>query len=139
MKADSSTNCWGKVGCEWIEKAQTNDFRMYYIMPWTWKLLGDVSGLKVLDLGCGEGGYSREMAYQGAFVTAIDCSEMAIDYAISETEKNELNISHFVRNSNDLYGIDDNSFDVVLCAMMLMDVEDLNGTLKEINRVLKKQ
>lgn len=139
MKADSSTSCWGKVGCEWIEKAQTNDFRMYYIMPWTWELLGDVSGLKVLDLGCGEGGYSRKMAYQGAFVTAIDCSEMAINYAISEAAKNKLNISHFVRNSNDLYGIDDNSFDVVLCAMMLMDVEDLNGTLKEINRVLKKQ
>lgn len=26
---------------------------------------------------------------------------------------------------------------MVLCAMMLMDVEDLNGTLKEIFRVLK--
>lgn len=139
MKGDSSTNCWGKVGSEWIEKAQTNDFRMYYIMPWTLELLGDVSGLKVLDLGCGEGGYSREMARKGADVTAIDCSEMAIEYAISAAEEEGATISHFVRNSNDLYGIADKSFDIVLCAMMLMDVEDLNGTLKEIDRVLKKQ
>ena len=139
MKRDSSTNCWGKVGFEWIEKAQTNDFRMFYIMPWTMELLGDVRGLSILDLGCGEGGYARELAKEGAKVTAIDCSEMAISYAISAAEEEKLNISHFVRNSNDLYGIEDHSFDVVLCAMMMMDVEDLDGTLKEINRVLKEQ
>ncbi len=139
MKGDSSTNCWGKVGFEWIEKAQTNDFRMFYIMPWTLELLGDISGLKILDLGCGEGGYSRKMAERGADVTAVDCSEMAIDYAISAAEKEKLDITHLVRNSNELYGIAEHSFDIVLCAMMMMDVEDLNGTLKEISRVLKVQ
>ena len=139
MKGDSSTNCWGKVGSEWIQKAQTNDFRMYYIMPWTLELLGDITGLKVLDLGCGEGGYAREMAHRGAVVTAIDCSKMAIEYSIAAAKEEQLTISHFIRNSNDLYGIADDSFDVVLCAMMMMDVEDLNGTLKEIRRVLKKQ
>jgi len=139
MKGDSSTNCWGKVGFEWIEKAQTNDFRMFYIMPWTLELLEDISGLKILDLGCGEGGYARKLAESGADVTAVDCSEMAIDYAISAAEKEKLDITHLVRNSNDLYGIAEHSFDIVLCAMMMMDVEDLNGTLKEISRVLKVQ
>lgn len=100
---------------------------------------GDISGLKILDLGCGEGGYSRKMAERGADVTSVDCSEMAIDYAISAAEKEKLDITHLVRNSNDLYGIADHAFDIVLCAMMMMDVEDLNGTLKEISRVLKVQ
>lgn len=139
MKGDSSTNCWGKVGEEWIEKAQTNDFRIHYIMPWTLELMGDVTGLKILDLGCGEGGYARKLAAQGAEVTAIDCSEMAIGYAISAAAQQQLSISHLVRNSNDLFDIANESFDIVLCAMMMMDVEDLNGTLKEISRVLKKQ
>ena len=138
MKGDSSTNCWGKVGFEWIEKAQTNDFRIFYIMPWTMKLLGDVRGLSILDLGCGEGGYARKLAKEGAKVTAIDCSEMAIDYAITAAEEEKLAITHLVRNSNDLYEIEDHSYDIVLCAMVMMDVEDLDGTLKEINRVLKK-
>ncbi len=138
MKGDSSTNCWGKVGFEWIEKAQTNDFRIFYIMPWTMKLLGDVRGLSILDLGCGEGGYARKLAKEGAKVTAIDCSDMAIDYAITAAEEEKLAIAHLVRNSNDLYEIKDQSYDIVLCAMMMMDVEDLDGTLKEIKRVLKK-
>ena len=70
MKGDSSTDCWSNVGNEWIEKAQTNDFRMHYIMPYTMQKLGNVEGLDILDLGCGEGGYSRELAGRGAKVTA---------------------------------------------------------------------
>ena len=137
MKKDSSTDCWGKVGEEWIEKAQTNDFRIYYIMPYTLQKLGDVKGLDILDLGCGEGGYSRELAGRGAKVTAVDCSEMSIAYAALAAEEKSLDISCLVRNSSDLYGIEKNSFDIVLCAMMLMDVEDFDGTMKEIYRVLR--
>lgn len=42
--------------------AQSNPHRMHFIMPFTLKLLGNVSGKTILYLGCGEGGYSRELA-----------------------------------------------------------------------------
>lgn len=96
-----------------------------------------IAGKKILDLGCGEGGYSRELCRRGADVTAIDCSDSAIRYTTEKAKEESLQIRHYVRNSNDLYDIDDNVFDIVLCAMMLMDVEDLHGTLQEIFRVLK--
>lgn len=44
-----------------------------------------------------------------------------------------------MRNSNDLFGLPDASFDVVLCSMMLMDCEDLEGTLREAARVLRPE
>lgn len=138
MKHDSSTISWNKIGYEWCNHAQNNDFRMHYIMPYTLQKLGNVAGKSVLDLGCGEGGYSRELAKRQAVVTAVDCNNFFIEYCIDHANLDGLNIKHSICNSNNLCDLDDESFDIVLCSMMLMDCEDLEGTLKEIYRVLKK-
>jgi len=139
VKTDSSTESWNKIEMtdEWIQLAQTNVFRVHFIMPFTFEQLGDVSGKAVLDLGCGEGGYSRELARRNAVVTAVDCAENAIKYCVSKAEDEQLKVIYHVRNSCDLYDISDNSFDIVLASMMLMDCEDFEGTISEITRVLK--
>jgi len=139
MKIDSSTKSWGsdEMADEFIRISQTSSHRLHFIMPFTFSQLGDVSGKVVLDIGCGDGGYSRELARKGAKVTAVDCAEKSIKYCTQSAEKEELKISYHIRNSSDLYGIADESFDIVLASMMLMDCEDFEGTIKEITRVLK--
>lgn len=137
MKHDSSTIAWNQMGDEWFELAQTGEARNCFIMPNMLKFMGDVKGKRILDLGCGEGGYSRELAKRGARLVSVDCSKKAIDYAVKLSKEEELKIKHYVRNSNDLFDIDSETFDIVLCSMMLMDCEDLDGTLKEAVRVLK--
>lgn len=137
MKQDSSTKSWNQMGQELCDLAQTSESRIHFIMPYTLGQLGDVSGKGILDLGCGEGGYSRELAQRNATVTAVDCSKFFINYAEMKSQEYRLNIQHYIRNSNDLYGVEDNAFDIVLCSMMLMDCEDLDGTIKEVARVLK--
>lgn len=137
MQHDSSTIAWNALGDEWFELAQTGESRNYFIMPNMLKYIGDVAGKKILDLGCGEGGYSRELSKRGAQVISVDCSEKAIEYARSLAKKDNLQIEHYVRNSNDLFDIESEQFDIVLCSMMLMDCEDFEGTLKEVVRVLK--
>lgn len=137
MQHDSSTRSWNAMGDEWLALAQTGESRMRFIMPHMLRYMGDVRGLCILDLGCGEGGSARRLAASGAQVTAVDCSEAAIGYAKAQAEREGLAIAHYRRNSNDLFGIADASFDAVLCSMMLMDVEDLGGTLREIVRVLR--
>ena len=138
MKQDSSTIAWNAMGDEWFELAQTGEARNCFIMPNMLKFLGNVQGKKILDLGCGEGGYSRELTKRGAQLVSVDCSSKAIEYAISLARAENLDIEHFVRNSNDLFDIESEQFDVVLCSMMLMDCEDFDGTLQEAYRVLKK-
>ncbi len=137
MKHDSSTIAWNAMGDEWFELAQTGESRICFIMPAMLGFLGDVRGLRILDLGCGEGGYSRELAARGAQLVSVDCSAKAIEYASALAEKENLSIEHYIRNSNDLFGIEAQQFDIVLCSMMLMDCEDLDGTLREAARVLK--
>lgn len=137
MKHDNSTIAWNNLGEEWFELAQTGESRMHFIMPKMLEYIGNVDGLKILDLGCGEGGYSRELAKHNAKVVAVDCSEKAIKYSMKLAKEEALDIKHYIRNSNDLYEINDNEFDIVLCSMMLMDCEDLEGTLSEVVRVLK--
>lgn len=137
MQHDSSTRSWNAMGEEWLTLAQTGESRMKFIMPWMLRYMGNVQGLCILDLGCGEGGYARKLAAAGARVTAVDCSQTAIRYAEQQAEREGLHIEHHLRNSNDLFDIPDASFDIVLCSMMLMDCEDLDGTLHEAARVLK--
>ena len=47
------------------------------ILPHLLALLGDVSGRRVLDAGCGEGYLARILAARGARVTGIDLSPAA--------------------------------------------------------------
>ena len=137
MKQDTSTKSWNNLGNEWIELAQTGESRILFIMPYMLELMGDVQGQRILDLGCGEGGYSRELAKRGAEVTSVDCNVKAIEYSIEQAKAENLPIPCLLRNSNDLYEVKDESFDIVLCSMMLMDCEDFEGTVKEAVRVLK--
>ncbi len=137
MQHDSSTLSWNAMGEEWLTLAQTGESRLKFIMPWMLRYMGDVRGLRILDLGCGEGGYARALAEAGAQVVAVDCSQAAISYAEQVARQANLPITHLLRNSNDLFDIADETFDVVLCSMMLMDCEDLAGTVREIVRVLK--
>ena len=62
--------------------------------------------MHILDLGCGEGGYSRELAKRGARLVSVDCSTKAIEYATYLAKEENLQIEHFVRNSNDLFDIE---------------------------------
>ena len=137
MKHDSSTLAWNAMGDEWFQLAQTGESRNCFIMPHMLRFMGDVTGKRILDLGCGEGGYSRELTKRGAQLVSVDCSKRAIEYAMELAAQESLSIEHYVRNSNDLFDIASEQFDIVLCSMMLMDCEDFEGTLREVVRVLK--
>ena len=135
---DSSTLSWEQIAEDWAAHADTNDYRNVFLIPITFSLLGEVADKKVLDVGCGEGGYTRILASNGSRVTGIDGSAKLIDIARRRAEEEHLAITYEVRNANSLHGIDDASFDIALAAMSLMDVEDYSGAVAEIHRVLRK-
>jgi ubiquinone/menaquinone biosynthesis C-methylase UbiE len=134
---DTSTRSWNAIADDWIAHADTNDYRNYYLMPRMLAMLGDVRGKAVLDLGCGEGGYARELSRRGARVTGVDGSERLIDVARQRARQEHVDAAFVLANANALGAVETRSMDLVVAAMSLMDVEDYDGAIREAARVLR--
>lgn len=99
------------------------------------KLLPDVRGKIILDAACGPGKYAEILINRGAVVKGFDISPKMVELAIQRNKgKGEFFIHDF---SNPISMVEDNSCDIVLCALALQYIEDWTFTIKEFNRVLK--
>lgn len=137
FKEDSSTRSWDKVADDWLSHADTNDYRLYYLMPRMLAMVGEVAGKKVLDLGCGEGGYTRELARLGADVTGVDGSARLIEIAKKRRDAAGVRAHILQANASEMPQVESASFDLVVAPMSLMDVEDYPGAVSEVWRVLR--
>ncbi len=136
---DDVKESWDKAALAWAEFVRDgNDIsREYLNNPGMFKILGDISGKEVLDLGCGEGYNTRILASKGAKITGIDYSDNMIALAREEENKNPLGIDFIQSDAANLSMLEDESFDIVSCFMVYMDFEDIESVTKEVARVLK--
>ena len=95
-----------------------------------------LSGLKILDIGCGGGLLSEPMARLGAKVTGIDPSLRNIKVAKHHSKKNKLNIKYY--NFSPEKFNSNNKFDVILNMEIVEHVEDIDFFIKESSKFLKK-
>ena len=99
-----------------------------------------VSGMRVLDAGCGEGVLSIMMAKKGAIVTGCDLSSPNIEkcklYAKESGVSDKL---EFLVGDAEQLPFADNSFDLVVSSHVLEHLPDFNRGLSEIMRVTKKR
>lgn len=90
-----------------------------YVETYTYlNKLGNLSGKSILDLGCGEGIFSRNFKQQGAAqVVGVDISSKMIELAKEEEARTPLGIEYIVGDMRDLGKI--GSFDLVGAAFSL--------------------
>lgn len=105
--------------------------------PATFKLIGKVKGMQVLDLACGEGYNTRILARKGGKVSGVDSSEKMIERAECEEAKEKLGILYFVMDAANLRRFPSSVFDLVTCFMSLQDIENYEGAISEVARVLR--
>ncbi len=101
-------------------------------MPTTLKVLGSVRGKSVLDVGCGTGIYAKKLISRGATVVGVDSSEGMLAIAQEYEPK-----ATFLKGSAYKLPVKKNTFDIVLCTLMIDHLDHLNVFFKEVNRVLK--
>jgi 2-polyprenyl-3-methyl-5-hydroxy-6-metoxy-1,4-benzoquinol methylase len=116
-------------------------FRKELQHPWhitVAKLLPDLRGRNVLEIGCGRGNFAIWLAsrFPKARVTAIDFSMAAIQIAKSRARDAAVNVS-FAVESAEYLSFRDRSFDYVISCECMEHVAEPKRMAKEIFRVLQ--
>jgi 2-polyprenyl-3-methyl-5-hydroxy-6-metoxy-1,4-benzoquinol methylase len=113
------------------------NFNRDFIIPRLLHVVGDVTGLRVLDAGCGEGIVSRVLAHQAAEVVGFDVSPRLIELARERAGNQRLAYEvHDLSQALPQYA---HSFDVVVSNMVLNDAPDYKGFIATLSAVTKPQ
>ena len=100
--------------------------------------LGITDGLKVLDLGCGDGTTAVPEAKLGADVLGVDISSPLVAAGNARAEAEGLsNLKFQEGDATDLSGLDDESFDLVVSIFGAMFAPKPFDVAKEMVRVTK--
>lgn len=92
--------------------------------------------LNILDVGCGPGIVSMQLADLGHRMTSVDLSDRMLDFARQNALHNDLEIDFRQANAMDL-PFADSSFEAVVSDYMLWTVPDPEKVISEWYRVLK--
>ena len=123
---------WAESVEDWIHQNQA--VRTGMLDSWMLESLGDISGKRVIDIGGGEGRFCRLLAGLGAETTGIDLTEALVERARSLAVCRE---RYLVGNAEDLSPIDDESFDLAVSYIVLVDLLDYRSSIQAAFRVLR--
>lgn len=91
---------------------------------------------KVLDVGCGPGWLTVNYAKNGANVTSVDLTPIAVEMAEKHLELYNLKASVLLASVEDL-PLEDDTFDFVCCDGVIHHTVDMAKACRELFRVLK--
>ncbi|MET0420604.1 MAG: class I SAM-dependent methyltransferase [Acidimicrobiia bacterium] len=101
------------------------------------RLLGDVKGKRVLELGCGTGANAVALAQQGAVVIGIDTSDARLATARERGDGAEVRVDWHHGDFADLAFLRADSIDLVVSISTLSEVDDVARVFRQVERVLK--
>ena len=99
--------------------------------PAAFELLGNVRGLLVLDLACGEGYNARILTRKGAKVTGLDFSARMIELAEQEETKEKQGTCYLVGDASDLSQLPNSHYNIATSFVSLQDDENLEKTVSK--------
>ncbi len=139
---------WEENAAVWDAKMgeEGNDFFRILCWPAMLDLLALRPGLRVLDIGCGNGLTSRKLAELGAEVTAFDFSANLIalakerQLAKQRETVHPARIAYHVADATDetaLLQWGTSAFDAAIANMVLFDIADIEPLFRALPRLLK--
>ncbi len=107
-------------------------------LNWMKNISGGFYGKSVLDVGCGGGILSEEIAKSGGLVTGIDLSEKLIEIAKLHKKKSKVQVVDYYSISPEAFAKQNlRSYDVVVCMEVLEHVPKPISIIKSCSDLVK--
>ena len=124
---------WNSSAEAWIKsQGEKGDSSRQFLDPFVLDLLGDVNGKSIADVGCGEGRFSRVLTTKGANVTGFEPTEILFQAA-----QNKSTIETYLQEGAEKLSSENNSFDIVIFYLSMIDFDPFEPAIAEAHRVLK--
>ena len=132
---------WEALASWWDDATgEADEFHRRLVIPATDRLLAVRPGERVLDAACGNGGYARHLAAQGAEVVAFDSSRRFVELAERRTTERRDRISYRHLDATDraaLLALGERQYDAAVCKMALMDMALIHPLVSALAELLK--
>jgi len=127
---------WRENGFLNLLQTTLNPWRVPYFKRIMRQLQIDPTASVALDVGCGGGLLTEEVAAMGFSVTGIDPSARSLEIARAHAATRQLEIDYRLGFGHDL-PFEKESFDAVFCCDVLEHVSDWDAVIRDIARVLR--
>ena len=125
----------GKIEAYWQDSAVQRE-AMARDALYLYKKRIDLTSAKVLEIGCGTGDFSLELAKAGASVVALDMSQQRIDALRKRTVEIRLKLDLVVGDAQKT-SFENETFDLILCRNVIEHVCNPPRLVEEMGRILK--
>lgn len=102
------------------------------------KLLGPFKNKKILDVGCGTGGFVVSAANKCAKVVGLEPDEKALEVCLLKQKESRLKNAEFLKGVGEKMPFNKEEFDIVHSLTVLEHVENVEKSITEMARVTKK-
>ncbi len=131
---------FSKIAQEWWDEQgkfkplhKFNPIRLSHLKRKIEEKFSKISGVKILDIGCGGGLVAEPLAKAGADLVAIDASEKNIAVAKIHAEKSSLKIDYRVSTAEEMT----ETFDVVLALEIIEHVADPQSFIRDCSKLVR--
>jgi len=144
----NKSTSWGKVA-NWYNNLLENDGKSYQrnlILPNLTRLVEAKKEETIVDLACGQGFFTRELAKSGAKVIGVDISPELIEIARLQSPeaadddrqtKQDKSIKYHVSEAGKLDFLQNNTVDKTIIILSLQNIENAYEVIREVSRILK--
>ncbi len=128
-----SKTSWGNEAQWYSDHLEAGDtYHAKVVLPNLLRVVDPKLGMKILEIGCGEGFFSRALAHTGALVTASDISPELIELAKKKGGK----LTYRVSPAESLDWVAPHSQEVVVAVLTLQNMEHIEKVFDGVARSL---